>query len=101
MSAIQADSINKVAYADSLQERGTQSAAPPKRAASPIGASTRGVPPRARTYRVVRHVAGAAGLSCETVKVEWYQRMAERGIVATPAIAIDGGVFLSGPVPNP
>ena len=52
------------------------------------------------TYRVVRDVAECAGLTCEIVKVESYQRMAELGIVATPAIAIDGGVVLSGRVPR-
>jgi len=52
------------------------------------------------TYRVVRHVAEGAGLACEVVKVESYQRMAELGIMATPAIAIDGGVVLAGHVPK-
>jgi small redox-active disulfide protein 2 len=52
------------------------------------------------TYRVVRDVAEGAGLTCEIVKVESYQRMAELGIVATPAIAIDGGVVLSGRIPR-
>ena len=52
------------------------------------------------TYRVVRHVVESAGLACELVKVESYQRMAQLGILATPAIAIDGGVVLSGRVPK-
>jgi small redox-active disulfide protein 2 len=52
------------------------------------------------TYRVVRHVAEGAGLTCEVVKVESYQRMAELGIMATPAIAINGGVVLAGHVPT-
>jgi len=52
------------------------------------------------TYRVVRHVVESAGMTCEIVKVESYQRMAELGIVATPAIAIDGGVVLAGRVPK-
>jgi small redox-active disulfide protein 2 len=52
------------------------------------------------TYRVVRHVAESAGLSCEVVKVESYQRMAELGVMATPAIAIDGGVVLAGRIPE-
>jgi len=53
------------------------------------------------TYRVVRDVAEGAGLTCEIFKVESYQRMAELGVVATPAIAIDGGVVLAGRVPRP
>jgi small redox-active disulfide protein 2 len=52
------------------------------------------------TYRVVRHVVESAGLSCEVIKVESYQRMAELGVMATPAIAIDGGVILAGRVPK-
>ena len=52
------------------------------------------------TYRVVRHVVESAGLSCELVKVESYQRMAQLGVMATPAIAIDGGVVLSGRIPK-
>ena len=52
------------------------------------------------TYRVVRHVVESAGLACQVVKVESYQRMAELGDMATPAIAIDGGVVLSGRIPN-
>ena len=52
------------------------------------------------TYRVVRHVVETAGLACEVVKVESYQRMAQLGVMATPAIAIDGGVVLSGRIPK-
>ena len=51
-------------------------------------------------YRVVRQVAESAGLTCEIVKVESYQRMVELGIMATPAIAIDGRVVLAGHVPK-
>jgi len=52
------------------------------------------------TYRVVRHTVESAGLSCEVTKVESYQRIAELGVMATPAIAIDGGVVLAGRVPK-
>ena len=52
------------------------------------------------TYRVVRHVVESAGLGCEVVKVESYQRMAQLGVMATPAIAVEGGVVLSGRVPK-
>jgi len=52
------------------------------------------------TYRVVRHVVESAGLSCELVKVESYQRMAQLGVMATPAIAIDGGLVMSGRIPK-
>ena len=52
------------------------------------------------TYRVVRHVVEQAGLACEVVKNESYPRMTELGIMATPAIAIDGKVVMTGRVPK-
>ncbi len=52
------------------------------------------------TYRVVRHVVESAGLACEVVKVEAYQRMVQLGVLATPAIAIDGAVVLTGRIPK-
>jgi small redox-active disulfide protein 2 len=59
-----------------------------------------GCPRCQETYRVVRAVAENAGLACEIVKTESLQRMAELGVMATPAIAIDGGVVLAGHVPS-
>ena len=52
------------------------------------------------TLRVVQHVVESAGLTCSVVKNESIQRMIERGVMATPAIAIDGGVVLSGRIPK-
>jgi small redox-active disulfide protein 2 len=52
------------------------------------------------TYRVVRAVAESAGVACEVVKVESLQRMAQLGVLATPAVAIDDRVVLSGHVPD-
>jgi small redox-active disulfide protein 2 len=52
------------------------------------------------TYRVVRHVVEQAGLTTEVVKIEDIKRMMALGIMATPAIAIDGAVVLSGRVPK-
>ncbi len=52
------------------------------------------------TYRVVQHVVESAGLACEVIKVESYQRMAQLGVMATPAIAIDGGLVLSARIPK-
>jgi small redox-active disulfide protein 2 len=52
------------------------------------------------TYRVVRHVVEQAGLACEVTKVEDIKQMVTLGIMATPAIAIDGVVVLSGRVPK-
>jgi small redox-active disulfide protein 2 len=53
------------------------------------------------TYRVVRQVVEQASLSCEVAKVESIQEMAQRGIMATPAIAVDGQVVMTGRVPTP
>jgi small redox-active disulfide protein 2 len=52
------------------------------------------------TYRVVRGVAESTGLPCEVVKVESLQRMAELGVMATPAVAVDGTVVLAGRIPS-
>ncbi len=51
-------------------------------------------------YRVVRHVVEEAGLACEVVKVESYERLAELGVMATPAVVIDGGVAIAGRIPK-
>lgn len=52
------------------------------------------------TFRVVQHVVESAGLTYSVVKNESIQRMVELGVMATPAIVIDGGVVLSGRVPK-
>lgn len=59
-----------------------------------------GCPRCQETYRVVRHVVESAGLACELVKVESYQRIAQLGVMATPAIAIDGAVVMTGHIPK-
>ena len=52
-------------------------------------------------HRIVRQVVEESGLECEVVKVDSYPRMMELGILATPAIAIDGKVVSAGRVPKP
>jgi small redox-active disulfide protein 2 len=52
------------------------------------------------TFRVVQHVVESAGLTCSVVKEESIQRMIELGVMATPAIVIDGSVVLSGRIPK-
>jgi small redox-active disulfide protein 2 len=59
-----------------------------------------GCPRCQETYRIVRAVTENAGFACELVKVESLQRMAELRVMATPAIAIDGGVVVAGHVPS-
>ncbi len=51
-------------------------------------------------YRVVRHVVESAGLTCEVVKNESIDRMIELGLLATPGVAFDGRVVISGHIPK-
>lgn len=51
-------------------------------------------------FRVVQHVVESAGLTCSVVKDESIPRMIELGVMASPAIAIDGGVVLAGRIPK-
>ena len=52
------------------------------------------------TVRVVRHVVDEAHLSCLVQKDESLQRMAELGVMRTPAVVFDGRVVLSGRIPK-
>lgn len=52
------------------------------------------------TYRVVQHVVEEAGLDVDLVKNESIDRMVELGLIATPAVAIDGKVVLYGRIPK-
>jgi small redox-active disulfide protein 2 len=52
------------------------------------------------TFRVVQHVVESAGLTCSVVKNESNQRMIELGVLATPAVVIDGRVVLGGRIPK-
>jgi small redox-active disulfide protein 2 len=52
------------------------------------------------TFRVVQHVVESAGIQVELVKEESYERMAALGLMATPGIAIDGRVVVSGRIPK-
>jgi small redox-active disulfide protein 2 len=52
------------------------------------------------TLRVVRHVVDEAHLECLVQKSESMERMADLGVMATPAVAFDGKVVLSGRIPK-
>jgi len=52
------------------------------------------------TFRVVRHVVDEAHLECLVQKNESFERMADLGVMRTPALAFDGKVVLSGRIPN-
>jgi small redox-active disulfide protein 2 len=52
------------------------------------------------TLRVVRHVVDEAHLDCLVQKNESVERMADLGVMRTPAVAFDGKVVLSGRIPK-
>jgi small redox-active disulfide protein 2 len=52
------------------------------------------------TERVVRHVIEQLGLSADVQKVSDYQAMAAAGVLATPAVSIDGVLKLTGRIPK-
>ena len=54
----------------------------------------------AETYRVVQHVVEQAGLQVQVVKDESIERMVELGLMATPGVAVDGKVVVSGRIPR-
>ncbi len=52
------------------------------------------------TLRVVRHVVDEAHLECLVQENESVERMADLGVMRTPAVAFDGRVVLSGRIPK-
>jgi small redox-active disulfide protein 2 len=52
------------------------------------------------TERVVRHVVAQLDASADVEKVSDYQAMAEAGVVATPAVSIDGVLKITGRIPK-
>ena len=52
------------------------------------------------TFRVVQHVVEQAGLPIEVIKDESIERMMALGLMATPGVAIDGKVVISGRIPK-
>ena len=59
-----------------------------------------GCPRCQETYRVVQHVVESAGLTCSVIKNESIQRMVELGLMASPGVAFDGTVVISGRIPK-
>jgi small redox-active disulfide protein 2 len=53
------------------------------------------------TERVVRNVLADMQHNAELQKVSDYQAMAAAGVLATPAVAIDGVIKMSGRIPKP
>jgi small redox-active disulfide protein 2 len=52
------------------------------------------------TFRVIRHVVEQSGLDAEVVKDESIERMMALGLLATPGVAVDGTVVVSGRIPR-
>jgi small redox-active disulfide protein 2 len=52
------------------------------------------------TLRVVQHVIEQEGLDVELVKDESIERMMALGLMATPGLAIDGKLVISGRIPK-
>lgn len=59
-----------------------------------------GCPRCKETFRVVTHVVESEGLPFQVVKNENVHRMVELGVLASPAVVIDGKVVLSGRIPK-
>jgi len=59
-----------------------------------------GCPRCKQTHRVVQHVVEQAGLGAEVRKVEDFDRMIELGVLATPALVVDGQLKLAGQIPK-
>jgi small redox-active disulfide protein 2 len=52
------------------------------------------------TERVVRHIVGQLGVNADVQKVSDYQAMAAAGVLATPAVTIDGVLKVAGRIPK-
>jgi len=59
-----------------------------------------GCPRCHETERVVRHVVDELGIAAEVEKVTDWKAMVEAGVIATPAVAIDGQIKLAGRIPT-
>ena len=52
------------------------------------------------TYRVLQHVVETEQLPFDVEKVDSMERMLELGLMATPGVAIDGKIVVSGRIPK-
>ena len=52
------------------------------------------------TERVVRHVVEQLGVKADVQKVSDYQAMAAAGVIATPAVSVDGVLKIAGRTPK-
>ncbi len=54
-----------------------------------------------QTFQIVQDVVQKAGLPIEVIKDESIERMMALGLMATPGVAIDGKVVITGRIPKP
>ncbi|MEO8379891.1 MAG: thioredoxin family protein [Acidobacteriota bacterium] len=54
-----------------------------------------------QTFHVIQQVVEQEGLAIEVIKDESIERMMALGLMATPGVAIDGKVVISGRIPKP
>ncbi len=59
-----------------------------------------GCPRCFETERRARQAVKQAGIAADVVHVKDVRSLAQRGVLATPAVAIDGTIELSGAVPT-
>ena len=52
------------------------------------------------TFRIVRQVVEQTGVDAEVIKEESVERMMALGLLATPGVAVDGKLVLSGRIPK-
>jgi len=52
------------------------------------------------TERIVRNVLARLNVSADLQKVSDYKAMAEAGVVATPAVSVDGVLKITGRIPR-
>ncbi len=52
------------------------------------------------TERIVREALRGLGLEADVQKVSDYQAMAKAGVLATPAVAVDGVLKVAGRIPQ-
>lgn len=53
-----------------------------------------------QTEAVVEKAVAASGVAAQIVKVTEYQEIAQAGVLATPAVAVDGVLKIAGKVPS-
>ncbi len=52
------------------------------------------------TERIVREALGQLGMAADVQKISDYQAMAKAGVLATPAVVIDGVLKVAGRIPK-